>query len=195
LNIEEIKALQRGVGVTADGLMGRGTLAATFRAMGAKPAIADALAFAGNVWLAKIGVLDSKLRFCHHIAQLAHESDNFNAMEEYASGQAYEGRADLGNTEPGDGKRFKGRGPIQCTGRNNYRKYGRLLGINIEAKPTLVSDPEIGYAVACLYWDANNLNRFADADDIDTLTRRINGGTNGLADRKAKLNKVRGLFR
>lgn len=128
------------------------------------------------------------------MAQLAHESGNFRYMEEIASGRAYEGRKDLGNTEKGDGTRYKGRGPIQLTGRANYRKYGLALGIDFENNPEIVALPSIGMLVACKYWDDNGLNELADKDDINLITRRINGGFNGLDDRKAKLNTMKNML-
>ena len=112
--------------------------------------------------------------------------------EELASGQAYEGRTDLGNTQPGDGKRFKGRGPIQITGRANYRHFGRKIGIEIERHPEIAAVPSIGLHLALEYWRSRNLNALADADDIEGITRKINGGLNGFADRKAHLAKIKG---
>ncbi len=90
------------------------------------------------------GILDNSLRLIHFLAQLAHETGNFRYMEEIASGAAYEGRKDLGNTQAGDGKRFKGRGPIQLTGRANHRKYGQQLGIDFENNPEIVALPSVG---------------------------------------------------
>jgi putative chitinase len=108
-------------------------------------------------------------------------------MEEYASGAAYEGRAALGNTQPGDGPRYKGRGIIQLTGRLNYRVYGAALGLDLENNPQLAAVPENAVRIACEYWRRNNLNQLADADNLEAITRRINGGVNGLADRRIKL--------
>lgn len=117
------------------------------------------------------------------IAQLAHESGGFRHFEELASGRAYEGRRDLGNTQPGDGERFKGRGPIQLTGRSNYREAGRALGIDLENNPHLASSLDVGFKTAAWFWNSRGLNERADAGDFQGVTRRINGGYNGYSDR------------
>jgi predicted chitinase len=117
------------------------------------------------------------------LAQLAHESAELRYMEEIASGAAYEGRANLGNTQPGDGKRFKGRGPIQLTGRANYKRYGDLLGLDLVNNPTQAATPEVGFRIAGQFWKLNGLNELADNQDIRGITKRINGGYNGLDDR------------
>ncbi|MFU8928323.1 glycoside hydrolase family 19 protein, partial [Acinetobacter puyangensis] len=182
MNKQSIIKLQKSVGTTADGAIGRGTLTAVFKKLGANDARATELALSANIHFNTYGILDSELRFSHFLAQLAHESGNFKYMEEIASGSAYEGRADLGNTQKGDGTRYKGRGPIQLTGRANYRKYGQALGIDFENNPTIVALPSIGLLVACKYWLDNGLNALADKDDVTTITRRINGGLNGFDD-------------
>ncbi|OJT27696.1 hypothetical protein BO221_04870 [Archangium sp. Cb G35] len=119
------------------------------------------------------------------LAQLAHESAEFRYFEELASGDAYEGRRDLGNTQPGDGRRYKGRGPIQLTGRNNYRDAGRALGVDLEGKPELAATPAVGFRTAAWFWRTRELNELADAGNFDAITKRINGGYNGKADRDA----------
>lgn len=119
------------------------------------------------------------------LAQLALESGEFRWFEELASGEAYEGRRDLGNTEPGDGRRFKGRGPIQLTGRANYAAAGRALDLPLEARPELAATPAAGFRVAAWYWRTRGLNDLADRGDFREITRRINGGYNGLAQREA----------
>ncbi|HLL05385.1 MAG TPA: LysM peptidoglycan-binding domain-containing protein [Myxococcaceae bacterium] len=119
------------------------------------------------------------------VAQLAHESAQFRYFEEIASGAAYEGRRDLGNTQPGDGKRFKGRGPIQLTGRSNYRAAGKALGIDLENNPKRAAEVDVGFRTAAWFWNSRNLNTYADAGNFREVTRRINGGYNGLADREA----------
>lgn len=186
------RKLQQSVGAAVDGVVGIGTYTALFRKCGASAERAADLAVCANRYFDEYGVTDSALRLAHFMAQLIHESGSFVYMEEIASGAAYEGRTDLGNTQPGDGRRFKGRGPIQITGRDNYRKFGRKIGIDIESNPTIAAVPSIGLHLALEYWKDRNLNALADADDVEAITRKINGGTNGLADRKAQLAKVKG---
>lgn len=132
--------------------------------------------------------VDTMLRAAAFVAQLAHESGEFRFMEEIwgptDAQRRYEGRADLGNTQPGDGKRFKGRGPIQVTGRANYKKYGGLLGIDLIGSPERAAAPDVAFLVAGLYWASNHLNELADAQQFVAITKRINGGTNGLPDRQ-----------
>lgn len=141
--------------------------------------------------LANINTPQRKAAF---IAQIAHESDAFRTNEEYASGAAYEGRRDLGNKQPGDGRRYKGRGFIQLTGRSNYTRAGRDLGIDLVGNPDFAKTNEGAALVTAWYWNANNLNRFSDRGDFLTLTRRINGGTNGLADRQRYYARARRVF-
>jgi len=190
----DAKQLQQRLGIVDDGVIGRDTFRALFARFGAAPERASELGMAANVYLRTYGILDTPLRLAHFMAQLAHESGGFRYMEEIASGAAYEGRADLGNTQAGDGKRFKGRGPIQLTGRANYRTFGRKVGIDIEAHPEVVALPSFGLLVACIFWDAKGLNALADADDVEAVTRRVNGGLNGLAERKTYLIKAKGLL-
>ena len=123
-------------------------------------------------------------RACAFIAQIAHESGSLNYKEEIASGAAYEGRKDLGNTKPGDGKRFKGRGLIQLTGRANYRQCGQALGLPLEENPELaVKDPYTNAAIAAWYWKSRQINDAADQGNFKKVTRLINGGLNGYDDR------------
>ncbi|WP_292038994.1 MULTISPECIES: glycoside hydrolase family 19 protein [unclassified Brevundimonas] len=190
----DARRLQQRLGVPADGIIGRGTLTALFAKMGAGPAIAAELALAANVHFRTYGILNSGLRLAHFMGQCAHESGGFRYMEEIASGAAYEGRRDLGNTQSGDGRRYKGRGPIQLTGRANYRRVGRLIGMDLESHPDMVSRPSVGLLVGCVYWSERNLNAKADADDLLGLTRAINGGTNGLEDRRVKTAKAKALI-
>ncbi len=128
--------------------------------------------------------ITTKPRMAAFLAQLAHESAELRYFEEIDSGSAYEGRRDLGNTEPGDGELFKGRGPIQLTGRSNYRAAGKALGLDLENNPTRAADPDVGFRVAGWYWTGHGLNALADAGDFREITRRINGGFNGLEQRE-----------
>lgn len=141
--------------------------------------------------------VNTPLRIAHFLAQLAHESDGFCAIEEYASGAKYEGRLDLGNTKAGDGKRFKGRSPIQLTGRDNYRAFTKwvrnyLSGApDFEAQPELVATwPWAAWAVF-FFWSTKGLNALADRDDLLAVTKCVNGGHNGLEDRAAYLKKAK----
>ncbi|KFA86704.1 hypothetical protein Q664_52795 [Archangium violaceum Cb vi76] len=129
--------------------------------------------------------ITSPKRAAAFLAQLAHESGELRYMEEIASGAAYEGRADLGNTQPGDGKRYKGRGPIQLTGRANYRTAGKALGVALEDNPTRAAEPDVAFRVAAWYWGSRGLNSLADTGNFREITRLINGGYNGMADREA----------
>jgi len=131
------------------------------------------------------------LRLAHFLAQTAHETGGYRWLTELASGTAYEGRKDLGNTEPGDGSRFKGRGLLQITGRANYARYGAAVGVDLVDHPELAAAPQTAVATAAVYWDGHSLNALADADDILGITRRINGGLRGLPDRKAMLAKAK----
>jgi len=117
------------------------------------------------------------------LAQIAHESGSLLYVRELATGGAYEGRRDLGNLEPGDGVRYKGRGLIQITGRANYNECGAALDCDLIADPALLETPALAARSAAWFWKSRGLNELADAGDFDKITRRINGGTNGMADR------------
>lgn len=135
--------------------------------------------------------ITTRLRIAHFLAQIGHESDHFRTTKEYASGKAYEGRRDLGNVKAGDGVKYKGRGVIQITGRYNYEKYGKKLGVDLVRKPELAESPEISVKTAIAYWTDHNLNALADKDDIRGITKRINGGYNGLNSRIAMLENAK----
>ncbi len=132
------------------------------------------------------GGITTPKRQAAFLAQLAHESGQLRYFEEIASGAAYEGRKDLGNIYPGDGVRYKGRGPIQLTGRHNYRVAGNALGVDFENNPTLAATKEWGFKVAVWYWNSRNLSPKADQNtqaSFDAITKAINGGYNGKAAR------------
>jgi putative chitinase len=139
--------------------------------------------------------IDQPARTAAFLAQLAHESAQFRFMEEIwgptAAQRRYEppGKlaGDLGNTDAGDGRRFKGRGPIQITGRANYRRFGDLLGLDLVSGPEQAALPDVAFRIAGLYWSKKGLNELADrvtAEAFREITRRINGGFNGLAERE-----------
>lgn len=131
--------------------------------------------------------INTRLRQAAFVAQIAHETGSFRYMREIwgptAAQQGYEGRADLGNNRLGDGKRFKGRGAIQLTGRANYKKYGELLGLDLESVPELAESSEHCFRIAGGFWKTHGLNELADTGLFKTITKRINGGTNGLPER------------
>jgi putative chitinase len=139
--------------------------------------------------------INTDLRQQHFIAQCAHESDHFQVTREYASGKAYEGRKDLGNTHKGDGERFRGRGLIQLTGRYNYTTCSKVLGDpDILAKPETVERFPLAATVSGWFWKANNLNAVADRDDPKAVCKIVNGGYNGLDSRLAALANCKSAF-
>jgi predicted chitinase len=128
-------------------------------------------------------------------AQVGTESAGLKYMEEIASGAAYEGRTDLGNTQPGDGVRFKGRGPIQVTGRSNYTKLSKWCFDNgmvptptyFVDNPGMLASPKFGFMGVTWYWTTQRpMNDAADAGNVELATRYVNGGNHGLPDRKAR---------
>jgi predicted chitinase len=124
------------------------------------------------------------LRASAFLAQLAHESAELRYFEEIASGKAYEGRKDLGNTQPGDGVKYKGHGPIQITGRANHAACGKALGLDLIKNPTLITQPPNAFRSAGWFWDTRGLNALADQRLFKAITKKINGGYNGLEDRQ-----------
>ena len=139
----------------------------------------------------RYGICKTPIERAHFLSQVAHESMNFFYKEEIASGKDYEGRTTLGNIYPGDGIKYKGRGYIQLTGRFNYTKFGPMIGADLVNNPLLVSQKY--YAdVSCLFWKVNNIGSLATSSsivNIKMVTRRINGGYNGIDDRTAKFKK------
>ena len=146
------------------------------------------------------GGIDTPLRLCHFMAQLAHESAHFTVTREFASGAAYEGRKDLGNTRPGDGTRYRGRGLIQTTGRTNYREATVDIQKMNPAAPNFEVDPveleEFPWALLAgiSYWRRKNINAAADRDDVEAVTTKVNGGTNGLSEREMYLARAKAIW-
>jgi putative chitinase len=131
--------------------------------------------------------INTPLRIAMFLAQTAEESGELRYMREFASGEAYEGRKDLGNVHAGDGVKYKGRGLIEITGYDNYQRcslavYGdeRLLDT-----PDILEQPSDACMSAGWFWSVNSLNDIADTGDVKAATRKINGGYNGLAEREA----------
>jgi putative chitinase len=139
--------------------------------------------------------IDTPLRLAHFLAQACHETAGFRYLHELwgptPAQSRYEGRADLGNVRAGDGRLYAGRGIFQLTGRANYARIGAALGLPLEVEPELAADPSISARIACHYWKAHGINVCADADDVLAVTRKINGGTNGLASREAYLARAK----
>lgn len=135
--------------------------------------------------------IDTPERQAAFLAQVGHESGRLVYVRELwdpikcAWQAAYESRADLGNNQPGDGARYKGRGLIQITGRANYRACGKALGQDFEAKPELLEEPHWAALSAAWFWESHGCNQMADAASFVQITRTINGGINGLQDRIA----------
>ncbi|MBS4081350.1 glycoside hydrolase family 19 protein [Pseudomonas rustica] len=137
-------------------------------------------------------------RVAAFIAQVGHESGQLRWVREIwgptAAQAKYEGRADLGNTVAGDGSKYRGRGLIQITGRANYAACGEALGIDLINQPELLELPQHAAMSAAWFWKQKGLNDLADRDQFNTITRRINGGLNGLADRLALWEKAQAVL-
>lgn len=159
-----------------------------------------------GIWVAHVNAamkryhIDTVQRAAAFIAQVSHESGRFQFAREIwdparCAWQAkYEGRLDLGNTQPGDGSRFRGRGLIQITGRANYRACGAALGLDLETSPLMLERPNYAALSAAWFWESHGCNELADRDDFIRITRRINGGLNGLADREALWKTAKGAL-
>jgi putative chitinase len=154
---------------------------------------AKIIAEAGAVLAATLESYDitSRLRIAHFLGQTCVESAGYRTTEEFASGREYEGRTDLGNTQKGDGPRYKGRGLLQLTGRANYADYGKAFGVDLVNNPTLAAQPALSLKIACEYWKRHNINVDCDRDDVQAVTRKVNGGLNGLTDRIAFTRKAK----
>jgi putative chitinase len=143
---------------------------------------ADLAQYLPSAW-EKYGI-NTKLRVANFLGQAAHESDGFKTLHEYwgptAAQKKYEGRKDLGNVNKGDGSLFRGRGIFQVTGRANYETIGKAIGVDLITDPNVAATGKVSVLTACEYWDSHKLNDLADHDDVTAITKKINGGTNGL---------------
>ena len=141
-----------------------------------------------NTAMNRYGIVGA-LRVAAFIAQVGHESGQLRYVREIwgptAQQAGYEGRADLGNTVKGDGSRYRGRGLIQVTGRANYAACGEALDLDLINKPELLEVPQWAAMSAAWFWSMKGLNTLADQGEFVKITRRINGGINGLEDRQA----------
>lgn len=178
----------------------------------------------GEQALKEAGILQGLNRLHYFLAQLGHESAGLTSKEENLNYSAaalmktwpnrfptlevakkyernpeklanfvYGGR--MGNVNPGDGYRYRGRGYIQLTGRETYREIGRIAGLDLENNPELASNPEHAVRIACAFWSWKRINPSCDVGDYTEVTRKINGGTNGLPDRLEWLDKVQRLLK
>jgi len=149
-----------------------------------------------NVTLERFKI-NTPLRMAHFFGQILHESGGLRWLREIwgptDAQRRYEPPSrlakDLGNTQAGDGKRYMGRGVIQLTGRANYAKFSQAMGVDFLSNPDLVASPQYAVTAAGWFWDMRNINRFADQDDLLKVTRLVNGGKNGLADREKYLKR------
>ncbi|API58850.1 hypothetical protein BSL82_05615 [Tardibacter chloracetimidivorans] len=195
MNAVEIAEIQRRIGAAPDGIWGPLTWAALFAFAGCRDAgRAEALGLGGHRHLKAYGIF-TPLRIAHFMAQAAHETGDFCWLEEIwgptNAQQRYEGRLDLGNTQAGDGYRFRGRGIFQLTGRANYRDMSVAVRRDLLAEPELAADPEISVQIAASFWKSRRLSPLADQDRVEAITKKINGGLNGFPRRVAKLERLK----
>jgi putative chitinase len=214
------RRVQTKLGVTADGEPGPVTWTAVMKHMGATKN-ADALGKALSMHIGSIA--SSPVRLSHWLGQMAHESGGFTRLVEnlnYTSADTiarvwptrfnkasaaalvrnpealansvYGSR--MGNVQPGDGWRYRGRGLVHLTGRENYQRAQTATGIPLVSNPDMAADPEIAVRLAVWYWNSKNLNLLADVDNGTALTKRINGGTIGLADRTERTKRAKALL-
>jgi putative chitinase len=149
--------------------------------------------------------INTKLRKAAFLAQLAHESMEFVYMKELGGYSYFMKMYDitgsrpsvaraLGNTKKGDGARYPGRGPIQITGKHNYRACGKALGLDLVNHPKLAEKPSVAFRASAWYWRSRGINKAADKGDFQQVTRLINGGLNGYPDRVKYYNRARNVF-
>jgi putative chitinase len=184
---------------TADGIAGRRTHTALLAFVAQRPmAPLEPLGAAMAVHAPAHGITDTVGRLANFLGQAAHETGSFRYLREVwgptPAQKRYEGRSDLGNNQTGDGYRYRGRGIFQLTGRANYRDIGAAIGQPLEANPELAERPDIAVLTACRFWQSRGLNALADQGLEDTITRRINGGTNGIEERRRFVARMKALL-
>ena len=201
----DIKRLQTrliGLGYdigAADGIAGPRTMTAVLARVANRPMapLAD-LGAALAKYAPRFGLIDTVPRFANFVGQAAHETGSFRYLREIwgptEQQRRYEGRADLGNTQPGDGKRYMGRGIFQLTGRANYADMAMRTGLPLLEQPELAETPDLAVLTACIFWRTRKLSLLADAGKEDAITRWVNGGTNGIAERRTYVARAKGLF-
>jgi len=164
-----------GFPLTLDGIIGPNTYTAilsfaskrSLGPLGVALGAAMAVAFPASA-------ITSDLQVCHWIAQATHETEEFRYLTELGGSSyfvRYDGRADLGNTKPGDGFTYRGRGIFQITGRWNYAHYGAELGLPLEANPALAAQPDVAVKIACAFWTEHHIGAVADDDNVVTCSR------------------------
>jgi putative chitinase len=191
-----LKSLQEKIGVTADGAFGPGTLKAAMAFYKLTPARAahffaqtahetgEYKLFSENLNYSALGLMKT---WSSRFPDLE-TADKYAHNPEKIANKVYAGR--MGNIEEGDGWKFHGRGLIQLTGRENYANFGLNASVDVLSNPDLLTTPEYATLSAGWYWNKRNLNQLADNMDIEGITKKINGGTLGLEDRKARTQKV-----
>lgn len=184
-----------------DGAPGAHTFGALLAYVAGSPKVADLQLSIGAGMAAHLpaySISASAERLGNFVGQGCHETVGFKFLREIwgptRAQQRYEGRADLGNTQPGDGQRYLGRGIFQITGRANYASMGQRLGLDLEANPALAEQPDTAVLTACEFWKACGLAALADAGQGDAISRRINGGDNGIAQRRVLVARAKELF-
>ncbi|RZJ40938.1 MAG: glycoside hydrolase family 19 protein [Brevundimonas sp.] len=200
----DVTPLQRnltrvGYSLALDGQLGPMTMTALLKALCSRTAHPDRLTALGGALATQLKAAGiwTPARVQHFLAQAMHETAGFRHLEEVGGPiyfKRYDGRADLGNTRPGDGARYHGRGIFQLTGRANYRDLGSRLGLPLEQEPEQAADPVVSVRIAVAYWLDRGIDAKADADDLGGVTRKINGGLNGLDDRRDRLAGIRKLW-
>lgn len=150
------------------------------KACGAKPNAAVVQGIVDSQGWLDAGGIDTAPRIAEFLAQACLETDYFKTLREYwgptTVQKGYEGRKDLGNVVAGDGKKFMGRGIFQCTGRDNYSRYGKRLGVDLLKEPALAERPDISVRIAVMYWNDKGLNAYADKGETAAISRAINRG-------------------